>query len=491
MKLGKNGTLAANNANITGTVTANLLYANSGGTIGGFTINSTYLANKKDAYNDTKEGVYIGTNGIGLGAGKFWVSDDGYLHAATGEFTGDIKGGTININNNFMVDTDGNVTMTKGSININGKFVVASDGNTILNGGSININDKFIVDSNGNVQLKGSITWGAGSSPVQSVFARTSLTKPADGTKYSSFASSSSTAWHTTFDTTNDRFASYTYDGGVTWTDTVQVVGTDASVTDQNVFNAITSNQTMYGCFTNNSDKLYINATRINSGALTVSNASGTIFSADIDSKIVQIGGWIVTNQWLKSNGAESGVYCGMYSGAYATDAYYTCNKPSLVNPGTYSNGRFYAGATESEKISSSKFTVLDDGSLYALAAKIEGDIVATSGTIGGCTISNGVLQISSANITGKLTSDKIDATNLAITNTSGNYGVYLSAGRISVSSPIITDGVPNGSYDVPLIRFREVGGNYRQLCVRMTMIDPDDDLIGDEYMTPVGIVFH
>ena len=491
VKLGKNGTLAANNANITGTVTANLLYANSGGTIGGFTINSTYLANKKDAYNDTKEGVYIGTNGIGLGAGKFWVSDDGYLHAATGEFTGDIKGGTININNNFMVDTDGNVTMTKGSININGKFVVASDGNTILNGGSININDKFIVDSNGNVQLKGSITWGAGSSPVQSVFARTSLTKPADGTKYSSFASSSSTAWHTTFDTTNDRFASYTYDGGVTWTDTVQVVGTDASVTDQNVFNAITSNQTMYGCFTNNSDKLYINATRINSGALTVSNASGTIFSADIDSKIVQIGGWIVTNQWLKSNGAESGVYCGMYSGAYATDAYYTCNKPSLVNPGTYSNGRFYAGATESEKISSSKFTVLDDGSLYALAAKIEGDIVATSGTIGGCTISNGVLQISSANITGKLTSDKIDATNLAITNTSGNYGVYLSAGRISVSSPIITDGVPNGSYDVPLIRFREVGGNYRQLCVRMTMIDPDDDLIGDEYMTPVGIVFH
>ena len=319
VKLGKNGTLAANNANITGTVTANLLYANSGGTIGGFTINPTYLANKKDAYNDTEEGVYIGTDGIGLGEGKFWVSADGYLHAATGEFTGDIKGGTININNNFKVDSDGNVTMTKGSININGKFVVTNDGNTVVNGGSININDNFVVDSDGNVQLNGNITWGAGSSPTQSVFARTALTKPADGTKYSSFASSSSTAWHKTFDTTNDQFASYTYDGGATWTDAIKVVGTDgingqdgadgadgrdgvdgtngsdASVTDENVFRAITSNYTMYGCFTASGNKLYINASRINSGVLTVSDGTYTLFKADVTNKTVQIAAFSVS----------------------------------------------------------------------------------------------------------------------------------------------------------------------------------------------------
>ncbi|MBR6648224.1 MAG: hypothetical protein IKL29_02465, partial [Bacteroidaceae bacterium] len=206
IKLGKNGMLAANNANIQGTVTADLLYANSGGTIGGFSINATYLSSEKEGYNDTTEGVYIGIDGIGLGKGKFWVSVDGYLHAETGEFTGDIKGGTININDKFTVDAYGNVTILEGSINIG---------------------DNFIVDNNGNVQLNGNITWGAGASPTQSVFAKTALDKPSDGTLYSSFDTSSSTAWHKKFDASNDRFASYTYDGGVTWTDAVKIVGTD------------------------------------------------------------------------------------------------------------------------------------------------------------------------------------------------------------------------------------------------------------------------
>ena len=369
VKLGKNGTLAANNANITGAVTANLLYANSGGTIGGFTINPSYLANKKDAYNDTKEGVYIGTDGIGLGEGKFWVSADGYLHAATGEFTGDIKGGTININNNFKVDSDGNVTMTKGSFNINGKFVVTNDGNTVVNGGSININDNFVVDSDGNVQLNGNITWGSGSSPTQSVFARTALTKPADGTKYSSFASSSSIAWHKTFDTTNDRFASYTYDGGATWTDAIKVVGTDgtdgvdgedgsdASVTAQNVFNAITSNGTMYGCFTANGNKLYINASYINTGVLTVSNSSGTLFKADATNKTVNIGGWVVTPNNLHYTVTNS-------DGSIKGTGFQPPNSGIWAIAVGYDSESSWAGAP---------FRVSHDGALYATNATISG----------------------------------------------------------------------------------------------------------------------
>ena len=94
VKLGKNGTLAANNANITGTVTANLLYADSGGTIGGFNISATYLANIKDAYNDGKNGVYIGTDGIGLGAGKFYVTSEGSFYAETGTFKGSLSAAT-------------------------------------------------------------------------------------------------------------------------------------------------------------------------------------------------------------------------------------------------------------------------------------------------------------------------------------------------------------------------------------------------------------
>ena len=109
-----------------------------------------------------------------------------------------------------------------------------------------------------------------------------------------------------------------------------------------------------------------------------------------------KIGGWIIRDVFLKSDGAETGVYCGIYSGNYATDKYYTTNKPSLVTPGTYSNGRFYAGAPSSERISQSKFTVLDDGSLYAEAAKITGEINADSGRIGSWYINDGVVRSTS-----------------------------------------------------------------------------------------------
>ena len=72
-----------------------------------------------------------------------------------------IKGGTINIGNgSFMVDNNGNVTLTKGSINLgNGSFVVDINGNVTLAKGSINLgNGSFMVDNNGNVTMtKGQI----------------------------------------------------------------------------------------------------------------------------------------------------------------------------------------------------------------------------------------------------------------------------------------------------------------------------------------------
>lgn len=48
---------------------------------------------------------------------------------------------------------------------------------------------------------------------------------------------------------------------------------------------------------------------------------------------------------------------------------------------------------------SNKKFKVTWDGSLEATNAKIKGEITATSGTIGGCAISGGILKINSANI--------------------------------------------------------------------------------------------
>lgn len=85
------GSLYAEAANITGTISA------ESGIIGGFDINSEYLSsNNKTAYTDTtSEGVYISPYGIGLGKGKFWVDYSGHLHAESGEFSGNIVGGSI------------------------------------------------------------------------------------------------------------------------------------------------------------------------------------------------------------------------------------------------------------------------------------------------------------------------------------------------------------------------------------------------------------
>ena len=65
-----------------------------------------------------------------------------------------------------------------------------------------------------------------------------------------------------------------------------------------------------------------------------------------------------------------------------------------------------------------SKFGVTKNGAMYASNATITGNITATSGTIGGCSIKNNVLQIANANVTsidaGKITSGTISAARIA-----------------------------------------------------------------------------
>lgn len=48
-----------------------------------------------------------------------------------------IRGGTININDRFIVDSSGNVTIKGGSLNINNKFIVDSSGNMTASSGNI------------------------------------------------------------------------------------------------------------------------------------------------------------------------------------------------------------------------------------------------------------------------------------------------------------------------------------------------------------------
>ena len=98
-----------------------------------------------------------------------------------------------------------------------------------------------------------------------------------------------------------------------------------------------------------------------------------------------KIGGWTIS---------EDEIYKGS-AGINAGTAY---TKTSLVSSGT-SYVRFYAG---NGNRTGGKFVVLDDGSLYAEAAKITGHITATSGSFSGtitsasATITGGSLKIGS-----------------------------------------------------------------------------------------------
>lgn len=116
------------------------------------------------------------------------------------------------------------------------------------------------------------------------------------------------------------------------------------------------------------------------------------------------IGGSGNINGWTFTAGSKFGV---TKNGAmYATSGKigkYTITDSCLTTGGgsvcTGMGGKqaFWAGSDDS---SNAPFRVGYNGLLYASSATITGSITATSGTIGGCSIKNNVLQIANANIT-------------------------------------------------------------------------------------------
>ena len=82
------------------------------GTIGGFTIGSSALYNGINSMTTSGTGVYLGTDGLNLGGGK------------------------------FKVENSGSVTITKGSINLgSGNFEVTSEGKVAIKDGEIYLED--------------------------------------------------------------------------------------------------------------------------------------------------------------------------------------------------------------------------------------------------------------------------------------------------------------------------------------------------------------
>lgn len=151
-----------------------------------------------------------------------------------------------------------------------------------------------------------------------------------------------------------------------------------------------------------------------NTGVLYAGNA---IISGNISASTGKIGGdtgWNITTNKIYTGIVDSGTSSGDIT---LSSVDFTRSINNVSRTGL----RFAVGAN---------FGLSNTGVLYATGAQISGNITATSGTIGGCSISNGVLQIGSANITGTLHSKNLSGGTIS--------GATITGGTISITP---TDG--------------------------------------------------
>lgn len=94
LQVNSGGLTVTGSGTFSGTITATGGYIGSSSS--GFTINTSYIANGKESLTDSNNGVYIGTDGIALGASSaFKVDSNGNLYAQSGTFSGNVNAGSI------------------------------------------------------------------------------------------------------------------------------------------------------------------------------------------------------------------------------------------------------------------------------------------------------------------------------------------------------------------------------------------------------------
>lgn len=118
---------------ITGRITATSGYIGNGSS--GFEIGSNYIRNGMTSRDDTTHnGVYIGTDGIALGAGNFKVDSSGNLTANSGTFRGNVSAGNIQYGGNY--GTFNGAGLSDGSIG-SLKYGSGSIGSGAIGGGAV------------------------------------------------------------------------------------------------------------------------------------------------------------------------------------------------------------------------------------------------------------------------------------------------------------------------------------------------------------------
>lgn len=131
--------------------------------------------------------------------------------------------------------------------------------------------------------------------------------------------------------------------------------------------------------------------------------------------------------------------------GSFTLDSTYLQSSDKTVGlSATASDWAFWAGGSSS---STAKFRVNHAGQLWATGANISGNITATSGTIGGCSISNGKLIVPSANISGTLNASQIAANAITSDKISVSQLSAISSNLGSITGGSINIG--NGKFKV------------------------------------------
>ena len=97
---------------------------------GGFEITTNAIKNGKNSYNDSANGVFVGTSGIGLGKGAFYVTSAGKLYANNAEIVGKITA--------TSGEFTGKITATSGSFHGNVQCSsITFDNGVTINGANI------------------------------------------------------------------------------------------------------------------------------------------------------------------------------------------------------------------------------------------------------------------------------------------------------------------------------------------------------------------
>ncbi len=156
---------AAGTLIISGAISASSGYIGNGSA--GFAINSTFLGNGKSALADANPGVYVGTDGISLGASSvFKVSSEGVLNATAGNIGGfGISSTAISSSNDDLILTS--TGQISASSAIFDDFIQVSAirfKSIVITGGQNGNKDDYFVDNGDNTStlyLDGSVNGGS------------------------------------------------------------------------------------------------------------------------------------------------------------------------------------------------------------------------------------------------------------------------------------------------------------------------------------------